>query len=213
MSAKRYKFPRTFHIPASLSKTEDDKTLDDYSIFEDNEVVITEKMDGESFTCYSDGHTHARSIDSNNHPSRNFGKGIAASIRYSIPDGWRISCENLFAKHSILYWNLRGYLYLFGAWDADNNYISYDDLLALNDKLGLPMPNVLYRGGFSIEVVTQLIKALGTKLTEGFVIRNAQSFNYKDYSKNTGKFVRANHVQSEDHWMHKTIIQNQIINQ
>ena len=35
---------------------------------------------------------------------------------------------------------------------------------------------------------------------EGFVVRNIDSFKYEDFSKNVGKYVRANHVQTNQHW-------------
>lgn len=40
------KYPRTYHLPFSESRTKDDRTLSDCSIFEGREVVVTEKMDG-----------------------------------------------------------------------------------------------------------------------------------------------------------------------
>lgn len=34
----------------------------------------------------------------------------------------------------------------------------------------------------------------------GFVISNAEAFSYNDFSKNVGKYVRANHVTTDAHW-------------
>ncbi len=45
---------------------------------------------------------------------------------------------------------------------------------------------------------------------EGFVIRNSGSFKYDDFSKNVAKFVRKNHVQTDDHWMHSEIVPNKL---
>lgn len=207
---KRYKFPRTFHLPCSESKTDDDKTLDDYSNFFGERVIITEKMDGESFSIYSDGFTHARSIDGRNHQSRNLAKRIAAFKSQSIPERWRLSCENLYAKHSVHYNDLKGYLYLFGAWDSNNNYISYDELVEQNAILELPMPKVLYDGEFDLAVINRIRNNFNRDESEGFVIRNAKSFSYDDYRFNTGKFVRKGHVKSDEHWMHQEIIMNKL---
>ena len=35
---------------------------------------------------------------------------------------------------------------------------------------------------------------------EGFVVRNVDSFAYEDFSKNVAKYVRKNHVQTDEHW-------------
>lgn len=42
---------------------------------------------------------------------------------------------------------------------------------------------------------------MGDKDTmEGYVVRPAGAFDRNDFSRLVGKFVRANHVQSETHW-------------
>jgi hypothetical protein len=43
---------------------------------------------------------------------------------------------------------------------------------------------------------------------EGYVVRNADKFHYDDFSSNVAKWVRKNHVQTDTHWMHSTIIPN-----
>jgi len=45
---------------------------------------------------------------------------------------------------------------------------------------------------------------------EGFVIRNVELFHYDDFNKNVGKWVRARHVQSSNHWMFDKIIPNKL---
>lgn len=60
----KVKYPRTYHLPYSPSKTDDDKTLSSDAHFADmEEVVVTIKMDGENCTVYNDGSIHARSLD------------------------------------------------------------------------------------------------------------------------------------------------------
>jgi hypothetical protein len=60
---KLTKYPRTFHLPFSLAVSSDDKLLQSLDSFVGNRVIVTEKMDGENTSLYSDGTTHARSID------------------------------------------------------------------------------------------------------------------------------------------------------
>ena len=61
------KYPRTFHLPYSETITDDDKRLSSDEHFKQMEnVVVTEKMDGQNQTVYSNGYYHARSVDGNN---------------------------------------------------------------------------------------------------------------------------------------------------
>ena len=59
-----YKYPRTFHLPWSPGVASDDKVIESLDAFVGREVVVTEKMDGENSSLYSNGHIHARSMDS-----------------------------------------------------------------------------------------------------------------------------------------------------
>lgn len=52
--ASRYKYPRTPHLPWSPGATKDDVRCINTEIFTGKRVVITEKMDGENTTLYSD---------------------------------------------------------------------------------------------------------------------------------------------------------------
>lgn len=114
----KQKYPRTFHLPWSQGATDDDKThslADIERMFAEQSVVITEKLDGENTTIYWNGECHARSLDSSNHPSRDYVRAKAREIAsMAIPQGWRLMGENLYAKHSIGYDRLPGYFVLFG---------------------------------------------------------------------------------------------------
>jgi len=63
---KYYKYPRTYHLPWSPGVNDDDKVIHDVAVFDNCEIVVTEKMDGENCTMYLD-YIHARSIDGRNH--------------------------------------------------------------------------------------------------------------------------------------------------
>ena len=66
----KIKYPRTLHLPWSEGMTNDDKMLPSIEIFEGKEVVVSLKLDGENSSIYSGGYTHARSLDSKFHISR-----------------------------------------------------------------------------------------------------------------------------------------------
>lgn len=116
---ERIKYPRTLHCPWSDGINSDDKIHKDMSLFFNKEIVVTEKMDGENTTCYFDGYTHARSIDSKYHESRNWLKNFWNERCWSLPKYYRICGENLYAQHSILYNNLESYFYGFSLWKDD----------------------------------------------------------------------------------------------
>jgi len=43
---------------------------------------------------------------------------------------------------------------------------------------------------------------------EGYVVRRAASFAYEDFQTSVAKWVRPNHIQTDEHWMHKAVIPN-----
>lgn len=209
MNNKYKKYPRTLHLPFSESKTNDDKSLTDTSNFNNKEVVVTIKMDGENTTLYND-YLHARSIDSKNHISREWIKRKHAEISFLIPEKYRICGENLFAKHSIHYTNLEGYFYVFSVWNEDL-CLSWLDTTKIAHLLELPVVPVIYHGIYDEKKIQELYKEYSKKEeTEGFVVRLASSFHYDNFSQSVAKYVRKNHVQTDEHWMHSKITPNKL---
>lgn len=204
---KLYKYPRTFHLPWSETITSDDKVLSDISCFVGSEVVVTEKMDGENTSMYQ-CKIHARSIDSkaHSHSSRDWVKNLWNEIRYSIPNGWRICGENLYAKHSIGYKDLKSYFYGFSIWNEENICLSWDNTVEWFELLGIVSVPVLYRGIFDEEKLRQL--SVDKEKQEGYVVRFSNSFRYEDFSKSVAKFVRFNHVTTSKHWMYSKVEKN-----
>ena len=211
----RIKYPRTFHCPWSLSATADDKTWDEVDFrvaFSDLEVVVTEKLDGENTTIYPDGYTHARSLSSVNHPSRSWVKKLASRVGIDIPKGWRVCGENVYARHSISYNRLGSYFYVFAIFDEHNTMLSWDDMVEWADLLDLDVVPLLYRGPFHEEAIKAAWdgrSAFGDT-SEGYVIRDANAIPYEDFNRKVAKFVRANHVQTDTHWMFSNITPNRM---
>lgn len=204
-----FKYKRTFHLPWSLGAANDDKILKSLESFEGLEVVCTEKTDGENTSMYSN-HIHARSLDSNDHPSRHWVKGLWGQIKNEIPEGWRICGENLYAKHSLFYEDLESYFQVFSIWDENNICLSWDDTLAYCEMLGLVTVPVISRGIFNEAELRKLSESMDLTKKEGYVVRNAGSYHYEDFSKNIAKFVRAKHVTSDEHWMFQPVIPNKL---
>jgi len=204
---RRTKYPRTRHLPWSAGATPDDLVAEGLEGFVGQQVVVTEKMDGENTSLYAD-HLHARSVDGRHHPSRDWVKGLHGRIAHQIPAGWRLCGENLFAQHSIAYAALPSYFMLFSVWDDDNRCVSWADTRAWAERLQLQRVPTLYEGVFDEAMLRELKP--DTHTSEGYVVRLASSFAYEAFGRSVAKWVRAGHVRSEDHWMHQPIVPNRL---
>jgi hypothetical protein len=198
---KYVKYPRTYHVPWSENLTDDDRMMSSTDAFAGKRVIVTEKMDGENTTMYDD-YVHARSLDSRNHPSRNWVKQFWSTISYDIPQGWRVCGENLYAKHSIAYDGLPSYFMGFSVWNDRNDCLSWDDTQEWFTLLTIPSVPVLYDGIYDEAKIRQLYTKTDWGIKEGYVIRVADSFSFKEFKTVTGKFVRRDHVQTVKHWMY-----------
>lgn len=188
----------------------DDRIIDSIEIFKDKDIIISVKMDGECTSLYKDK-IHARSINYSPHPSRSWIKSLHANINSNIPKGWRIVGENLYAKHSIKYNNLDSYFLVFAIFNERNICLSWADTKTYSILLGLQTVPVLYKGLWGINKVKQsFYKEYDGDPMEGYVVRLANSFAYHEYSQNVAKYVRQNHVQTDEHWIHKPIELNQL---
>lgn len=204
----KVKYPRTKHLPHSPGATSDDKILKDTSCFNDKTIIITEKMDGENSTLYND-HYHARSLDSRDHSSRSWIKQFHASIKNDIPIGWRVCGENMYAKHSIEYNDLKSYFYCFSIWDDTNYCLSWHDTVEFCQLLNIEHVKV-FKTLVWDELAIKEFKIDSDK-EEGYVVRNSDGFLYKDFGDNVAKFVRPNHVQpNAKHWFRSTLETNKL---
>lgn len=211
----KVKYPRTFHLPWSPGVASDDKmhsASEIEAMFSGQEVVVTEKLDGENTTIYANGETHARSLDSAGHASRDFVRGKAQEIGYAgLPAGYRLMGENLFAQHSIAYDALADFFVLFGVADEKNTALSWDEVCDWAALIGIPVAPVLYRGNYDEKVLRGLYpfqSRMGTGVAEGYVVRLACSFPMDSFEESVAKFVRKNHVQTDEHWMSREVIPN-----
>ena len=205
------KYPRTHHFPFSLGLQNDDRMVEDPDMFVGKTVVVTEKLDGENTSMYSD-HIHARSLDSKHHPSRTVVKQLHAQIAHEIPEGWRLCGENMYAKHSIFYDALPSYFLLFSIWNARNECLSWKFTEEWAALFGVDLVPVLYHGPWDEEK----IQACWTGESrfgpdqEGYVVRSVGGFPYDDFSKNVAKYVRKGHVQTGEFWMTQPVVPNQL---
>lgn len=198
------KYPRTYHLPWSQNITDDDRVIKTLEQFEGREIVITEKMDGENSTFYSDLYFHARSLDSESHPSQSWVRNFSNKVAWELPEGWRVCGENLYATHSIEYNELQSYFYGFSIWNNKNECISWDETKDIFDILGITSVPVLYRGNFDIDLVKDFHKTMNLDVQEGYVMRIVDKFSFIDFKKYVTKFVRAQHVKPNNfHWKYE----------
>ena len=213
----RVKYPRTFHLPWSPGMNRDDRQMTDAGVFEDERVMICEKLDGENTTMHPDL-VHARSLHTDSHPTRSWVKDLWAQKGYNIPQDWRVCGENMYGKHAIHYTNTNGnaldtYFYMFSIWDDRNMCLSWDDTAEWAELLGFTLVPVLYDGIWDMEVIEKLNKQMENNpgTIEGYVVRLAREYHYSEFRNVCGKYVRKDHVQNNHgHWASQKVIKNEL---
>ncbi len=201
------KYPRTYHLPWSPGKTDDDRTMENTSAFEGRRVIVTEKMDGENTTMYRN-YIHARSIDSSGHPSREWVKNYHSKIAWNIPEGWRFCGENMYAQHTLGYDKLPSYFLLFSIWDESNSCLGWDETVEYAAVLNIQMVPILYDGIWSEKLVRGFEKTIDLSAHEGYVVRLAENFHYGAFRRSVAKYVRAAHVGTGHNWMSRIVVRN-----
>lgn len=205
--AQKIKYPSTPHLPYSLSRTMDDKVLSSVDHLIGKSVVATIKYDGEQTNMYCDDF-HARSLDGRHHPSRDWAKSFHASIAHLIPEGWRVCGENVYARHSLGYTDLPSYFLGFSIWNENNVLLNWDETLEYFELLGITPVKQIYRGPFEPKIIEKLITSIDTQKDEGLVIRLDTAIPVEEFGRSFAKWVRAHHVQTDEHWMHGPVIAN-----
>lgn len=201
----RSKYPRTPHLPWSPGATSDDTWINP-TCFENKQVVISEKMDGENTTLYYDTF-HARSLDSRHHPSRSWVKNLHSSIKHNIPENFKICGENLYATHSIKYEELDSFFLVFSVWENDI-CLSWKETVEWCSLLGLTTVPIIYAGLYDKTFISYLGDRIIAENKEGYVVRLKDEF--KDFSTSVAKWVRPNHVQTDKHWIHQSLKLNSL---
>lgn len=209
MSEHFVKYPRTPHVSWSLGRTDDDKVIESLDTLKSAaRIIVTEKIDGENTTFYKDG-IHARSINNTNHPSRSWVKRWHGGFSYQLPSNLRFCGENMYAYHSIRYFDKslqECYFLLFNIWNNDTNEcLSWDETIVLAKQYSIPTVPVLYDGIWDEQKIRTCFTGDSQfkGQQEGYVVRIADSFTYDQFPLAVAKFVRENHVQTDEHWMER----------
>jgi len=207
------KYPRTFHLSFSPEIFSDDKVLSPEieKSFINRELTITEKMDGGN-SCLHKGKVFARTHAMEaNHASFSKLKQLYNTIFYTKSfdfNRYMLFGENLQALHSIEYTKLNSPFCLFNVFDIEKDiWLSTDNVQNIAIDLELTYVPLITKKNFNS--LKKLKSFLDNEISkpsfygpnrEGFVLRDSNEFKFKDFSKNVCKYVRKNHVQTDNHW-------------
>lgn len=200
------KYNRSYHLYFSENLQNDDRKAETIETLLNVPIVITEKLDG-SNTCFTKNHVFGRSHAA---PTKNPWdvkvRELHSVLKHSIDEGLYLFGEGMEAVHSIEYKKLTSCFYLFGARFEDD-WLSWDDIELYAGVLNIPTVPVLFKGTFNTEKeLKEHIIHLSKQPSEldgereGLVIRVSNSFNNEKFSSHLQKFVRKNHVRTDEHW-------------
>ena len=210
MSAK---YPRSFHLPWSPGGTRDDKRMASTDGLCGVPIVITEKLDGSNMALTRQAVFARSHAGPPSHPSFAWAKALHARICAQIDVGFTLFGEYCYAVHSIVYDRLPGYFFVFGVReDATGEWMDWDGVETQAGVLDLPCVPVLFRGvvatAAELEKLTRRLageaSAYGGE-REGMVVRVERGFGDAEFGEVLGKYVRAGHVQTDEHWMFQEI--------
>lgn len=203
----RIKYPSTPYWPWSPSIGRNDDVHRDPGRFVGEPVVVTEKLDGGN-TLLHDGKVYARSISA---PSD--GKWMAMVKKHHA---WKVNepdvhlyGEDIYGVHSIAYDPVAedATFQAFAMRDGNGVFAAFADVEAYARQREIPVVPVLFRGCFStLDEIREFLagahkepSALGGA-REGVVLRLARAFPTTEFAHDVCKSVRADHVQSDEHW-------------
>lgn len=223
----RLKWPRTYHFKFSPGLVNDDRRLPDYAGFHDADgrplrAIVTIKVDGEGATM-NRNETFPRSPDGRYHASRDLMKAYHATKRDLIPDGWRVSGEYAYARHSIAYTVENGnalpdWFMGFGIWNERNVLLPWDETVEMFQLMDIEPVEVIHDGPFDEATIIRLAESLDTTRQEGLVVRIADAIPYPSgrgdrgrFFREVAKWVRKGHVAAgSDHWQTGPVIPNML---
>jgi hypothetical protein len=203
------KFPRIRHLPYSPGVGRDDLVGIPSALLGGTSCLISEKLDGSNVALTRDdvfARTHAHAPK---HPSYDALKAIHAGIRHLIPEDHTVFCEWCWAVHSIQYDRLPNPpLFMLAVRREPRTWLSLQDREKIQEKLGIPRAPILWIGQFTDDedlrmMVEWCMKAppIYGPIREGVVVSCGAEFDDEEWNSRIAKWVRAGHVQTDEHWM------------
>jgi hypothetical protein len=110
-----------------------------------------------------------------------------------------------------MYKGLPTYFMIFSIWNEKNECLSWDQTKEWAELLDMAIVPVIYEGIYDEDVISDLYRpTYRNNEMEGYVVRLADSFHYRDFKRSVGKYVRKNHVQTSEHWKRGVITVNKL---
>lgn len=200
------RYPRTLHWPDSPGISSSDRAVLDPGVFVGPEIIVTEKLDGSNVLLHC-GEAYGRSVST---PSNAPWHAMVKKHHAWKTRGFVgiVYGEDIYGVHSIEYGPVREER-TFNAFALriGDLFESFDTTSMRLQGLGIGIVPLLWRGRIrSVEDLSDLIahemaqpSALGGE-REGVVVRLAHAFHVDDFQSSVAKSVRANHVQTDEHW-------------
>lgn len=185
---KLRKYPQTPHLPWSNGIEADDIVLPDTSIFVNEAVIITEKLDGEHITIEKDRcYLQYRELS----PIYDYQLLLdIKEIQKKLPDDYILHGEYLRFQHEINYQKLHSYLIIYFV-EFHERMLDWNLSKKLLDDFGVYSIDILYRGNYDSYFVMDLTDYCdNTKTMEGYVIRLDKEFGIGEFNRNVAKYVR-----------------------
>ncbi len=206
-SAPNPKYPSTPYWPWSPAVARGDRIHRNPERFVGERVVVTEKLDG-GCTLLRRGRVFGRSVAA---PSA---AGWMAMVKkhhawkVTEPDVWLYG-EDIYGVHSITYDPVPEdrTFHAFALRDSSGVFAAFGELERYARDHRIPVVPVLFRGTFaSVREIREFLdrehgkpSALGGE-REGVVLRLERSFPAREFGEAVSKSVRADHVQTGEHW-------------
>jgi hypothetical protein len=222
------KYGRTYHYDFSPGTTSDDRINWEWreDVQKIDKVMHSEKMDGEN-TCLNGIGVFARSHAApTRHSWADHLRQKHAMIRKDLEENeLDIFGENLYAIHSIIYPKIESHFYVFGVRCKDK-WLSWEESKWYADFFEYPMVPILgTQDTVDPELIKQYVEEECIKPSvfdsfqnntdpllpcrkEGLVTRNVGEFSVDEFKENVFKYVRKDHVQTDEHWSSRIVRAN-----
>jgi hypothetical protein len=231
----KIKYPHTPYLTFSPNADEKDVAESGYMDLKNllnKPLYFTIKMDGSNVVLTKD-YIAARNGYDATHTSYDMLKAIHARIKHEIPDDLMIFGEWLYARHSIHYTDtlkVHDLLQVFGMYNKKTHmWLSIPEMNSICAEFvkkygvlyGVLKPEkynyintLLHSKVFTTEkelrsTIIQYGNDVIKQGHEGIVVRNLCAFHYGNWNENIAKYVRDNHVQTDDHWSIQPIVRNE----
>jgi hypothetical protein len=193
--------------------------------------IVMTKMDGSNAMLVADADEPVRARNGRHAEHESFDRLKQEywnrNVYESLPDHIQLFGENMYAKHSIHYGcdgccdernqgpPVTDVFLVFGAYDTRYNiWCSWPETVRLALDVGFT-PVQFFSATY--KHVHELKRSLTTNAQrivdnghEGIVIRPKFPFHWGQFDQYVGKYVRPNHVQTDEHWSQQRCIQNKI---